>query len=75
MEQKHAPGWYPVPSQVNTLQYFDGAKGVEGTIPAPGLDVLEQIAADVRVLKTIAVVWSALTVLGIIAMIVTLAQN
>lgn len=69
-----APGWYPVPDQVNTMQYYDGAKGGE-TIPAPGLDLLEQMAADVRVIKSVAMLWATLTVIGIIVMVVVVASN
>lgn len=75
-EQKAAPGWYPVPGETNTLRYYDGTQGTGDAIPAPGLDALEQIAADVRTIKAVAVLWAALTLLGILVVIVVvLAQS
>lgn len=70
-----APGWYPVPDQANTMQYFDGVRGVEGTIPAPGLDLLEQIAGDVRVIRTAALLWMALAALGLIGVVVAILSR
>ncbi|MCL2542305.1 MAG: hypothetical protein FWE71_07600 [Nocardioidaceae bacterium] len=56
------------------MRYFDGAVGGE-TMPAPGLDALEQIAADVRTIKTVAILWAVLTLIGLVVTVAVVATR